>query len=298
MDYWPQLPPVAQLPLSYRAWAWWLQHGPKRSRGTFAGNAIFRVISRFVSDPAFLVLQAEGLPRLTIDLRDFECFHHALPVWYRGDDELEVLQAIMKDGGTLIDAGANYGTYALRVAQTPGVRVIAVEPQASVAEALRRSAKENGFERFDVVEAALNDVSGTASLCVGFGSGSASLGGRASRPPGGRNARPPREVIVRSTTLDELCREQNVADLRCIKLDVEKAEERVLRGGSETLARHRPIIVFEAGISQPQEEVFAILRGFGYTRFLDQSSIRSGHPIPPRLDVELTNAIAYPGETL
>ena len=289
MDYWPQLPPVAQLPLSYRAWAWWLQHGPKRSRGTFAGNAIFRVISRFVSDPAFVVLRADGLPRLTIDLRDFECFHHALPVWYRGDDELEVLQTIMKDGGTLIDAGANYGTYALRVAQTPGVRVIAVEPQASVAEALRRSRKENAFEQFDVVEAALNDVSGTASLAVGFGSGSASLERFA---PGAR------EVPVRSMTLDELCREQAVADLRCIKLDVEKAEERVLRGGTETLARHRPVIVFEAGASQPQDEVFAILRGLGYTRFLDQSSIRSDNPIPPRLDAELTNVIAYPGETV
>jgi FkbM family methyltransferase len=273
MDYWPRLPPVAQLPLRYRSWAWWLRNGPKRVHGTLAGSAMFRLISRFPAEPAFFTLHADGLPRLTIDLHDFECFHHTIPVWYRGDDELAALQAIMKDGGTLIDAGANYGAYALRIAQIPNTRVIAVEPQPSVAEALRRSAKENAFERFEVVEAALNDVSGTATLAVGFGSGSASLERIA---PGAR------EVRVRAMTLDEL----QADDLRCIKLDVEMAEARVLRGGRETLARHRPVVVFEAGVAEPQEEVFAILRGFGYTQFVDQSGG------PPRLDVELTNVIA------
>jgi len=234
---------------------------------------MFRLISRFVHAPAYFTVRADGLPRMTIDLRDFESFHHAIPVWYRGDDELHALQEIMKDGGTLIDGGSNYGAYALHIAQIPKTRVIAVEPQATVAEALRRSAKENGFERFEVVEAALDNTTGTAMLAVGFGSGSASLERVA---PGARKVR------VRAMTLDEL----QVDELRCIKLDVEKAEARVLRGGMETLARHHPVVVFEAGVSQPQEEVFAILRGLGYSEFRDQAGG------PPRLDVELTNIIA------
>jgi FkbM family methyltransferase len=273
MDYWPQLPPVAQLPLRYRSWAWWLRNGPKRAEGTLGGSAMFRLIARSMRGPAFFTLHADGRPRLTIDLHDFESFHHALPVWYRGDEELGALQEIMKDGGTLIDGGANYGAYALRIAQIPGTRVIAVEPQAAVAEALRRSAKENGFARFEVVEAALSDRSGTAALAVGFGSGSASLERVA---PGARN------VSVRAITLDEL----QAGEVRCIKLDVEEAEARVLRGGGETLARCHPVVLFEAGAAQPQDEVFAILRSFGYTQFVDQSGG------PPRLDAALTNVIA------
>ncbi|MDP9360030.1 MAG: FkbM family methyltransferase, partial [Acidobacteriota bacterium] len=111
---------------------------------------------------AYATLRAAGLPSLTIDLRDSESFHHVIPVWYRGDAELEAVKAVLRPGDVYIDVGANYGAYALVIATLQGVRVIAVEPQPHVAEALRRSALANGFSNFEVVQAALAAEAGTA----------------------------------------------------------------------------------------------------------------------------------------
>src|SRR6476646_9440981 len=102
MDYWPALPPVSQLPLPYRAWAWWLRHGPPRRQGVLGGSALFRALARgygISSRNTLHTLTAPSLPALTIDLLDFETFPHTLPVWYRGDALLAVIQAATTDGG-------------------------------------------------------------------------------------------------------------------------------------------------------------------------------------------------------
>ncbi len=285
MDYWPHLPPAAQLPLPWRVWAWWLRHGPKRSEGTLGGNFAFRLVTSMMrGEHALFTLHAQGRPALTIDLMDFESFHHALPVWYRGDAELAILKSVLT-GGTYIDAGANYGTYALPIAYESAVRVIAVEPQPHLAAALRRSADVNALANFEVVEAALTDTPGTAVLAAGSGSGAASLRHERFGPDA-------RKLTVRATTLDDLSRELTLADVRCLKLDVEGAEAAVLRGGRGLLERDRPVVVFEAGAAEPQDEVFAILRSLGYAAFWDHTSAAHGAPVPPRLDAALTNIVA------
>lgn len=286
MDYWPQLPPIAQLPLPWRAWAWWLRHGPKRNEGTLGGNFAFRVLTSLMpGEHTLFTLRAEGHPALTIDLHDFESFHHALPVWFRGDAELAILKSVLSGGGTYIDAGANYGTYALPIAYESNVRVIAVEPQPHLAAALRRSAEVNALANFEVVEAALTAAPGTVVLAVGRGSGAASLRHE-------RFGADARKLTVRATTLDELTRELTLADVRCLKLDVEGAEAAVLRGGRGLLERDRPVVVFEAGAADRQDEVFAILQSLGYSAFWDHTSALQGKPVAPRLDAALTNIVA------
>ena len=235
---------------------------------------------------SYFTLRSAGHPAITIDLNDFESFHHALPVWYRGDAELAILKAVT-DGGTYIDVGANYGTYALHVAQVPNVRVIAVEPQPDLAEALRRSRDVNGFRELEVVEAALGAESGTAVLALGDGSGSASLRHDRFSPDA-------RKITVAMRTLDQLCRDLNVTDIRCVKLDVEGAEAGVVRGGIDTLRREQPVVIFEAGSREPQAEVFELLKDLGYSHFWDHSGVGVRSPVPPRLDLPLTNIVAVP----
>lgn len=288
MDSWPHLPPIEQLPLSYRAWAWWLRNGPRRGQGTIGGSVLFRLLSNLGRDEhAFLVLHAEDRPDLAIDLRDFESFHHTIPVWFQGDEVLAISRAVMSGGGTYIDVGANYGSYALGIARMKDVRVIAVEPQPHLVEALRSSQRSNGFANLEIVEAALDAKPGTVALAVGIGSGSASL-------IHARLAPAVRRIDVASRTLDELAQTHDVRNLRCLKIDVEGAESSVLRGGQAVLARHRPVVIFEAGRAEPQKEVFALLRGAGYSEFWDQSTVGSSAPVPPRLDAPLTNVIAVP----
>lgn len=288
MDSWPHLPPIKQLPLPYRAWAWWLRNGPRRGQGTIGGSELFRLLSKLGREEhAFLVLRADDRPDLTIDLRDFESFHHTIPVWFRGDEVLAISRAVMSAGGTYVDVGANYGSYALGIARMKDVRVIAVEPQPHLVEALRSSQRSNGFANLEIVEAALDAKPGTIALAVGIGSGSASV-------IHARLAPDVRKIDVASRTLDELAQTHDIQDLRCLKIDVEGAELSVLRGGLSVLARHRPVVIFEASRADPQNEVFALLRGAGYSEFWDQSTVASSDPVAPRLDDPLTNVIAVP----
>ena len=77
-----------------------------------------------------------------------------------------------------------------------------------------------------------------------------------------------------------------------MKVDVEGAEIRVFQGAAETLRQLHPVILFEAGRDEPQEEAFAYLRDCGYDEFWDQSSLGSDTPVPPRLEAPLTNVVA------
>jgi hypothetical protein len=55
---------------------------------------------------------------------------------------------------------------------------------------------------------------------------------------------PAREVMVPSVTLDAFCRERRIAP-DVIKIDVEGAELRVLRGARAILTTHRPRVLCE-----------------------------------------------------
>ena len=290
MDYWPHLPPVGDLPIAYRLWAWWLRHGPKRRQGTLGGSRLYGLLvwgAKLVTgrSHAFATLHAAGLPALTIDLRDRESFHHVIPVWYRGDSELQAVKAVLRPGDLYIDVGANYGAYALVIASLEDVRVIAIEPQPHVAEALRKSVLANGFTNFEVIQAALAAEAGTAFLTVGVGSGTASLRQERSVPNSHR-------ISVPLRTLDSIC--TDFPRVACIKIDVEGGELEVLRGSKGVLTRDQPVVIFEVGRGDRSHEVFQFLRSLGYMRFYDQATTIELRLIQPRMDEILTNVIAVP----
>jgi hypothetical protein len=64
----------------------------------------------------------------------------------------------------------------------------------------------------------------------------------------------------------------DVLDIGLIKIDVEGLEAEVLRGAESTLRRCRPAVVFEQQadeIDDGDSQALALLRSFGYTRFLE-----------------------------
>jgi FkbM family methyltransferase len=288
VDYWPTLPPVSQLPLAYRGWAWWLRNGPKSAGGTFGGSRLFAALKwlRRFSDPRtdYVTLSAPARPCLTISLTDFEGFIHALPVWYRGDVMLEVLQRLAAGSGTFIDIGANHGVYALGVAYLLGGPVVAVEPQPHLIEAIRRAATVSKLGNVRVVQSAAGARTGVATLNVKrSGSGTASVV-RHGDDPGAD----PETVPI--STLDDLCRDLAISHVQCIKMDVEGAEAEVIRGGAEVLRRDHPFIVFED--DPDSTTVPDLLRDLGYSAFHDVVSAMGGSPAGTKHAV--CNMIAVP----
>jgi FkbM family methyltransferase len=155
---------------------------------------------------------------------------------------------IVGDGMTVFDIGAHIGIFSLGAAKRVGSRgkVYAFEPTPETAAILARHVEFNGWQdRIEVVRAVASDVDGRIDFYVNGISMSASLGREnvevlsPERPANGAV-----RLEVESLTLDRFCSERRIRpDL--IKIDVEGAELRVLRGCRTVLTTMRPSIICE-----------------------------------------------------
>jgi FkbM family methyltransferase len=148
-----------------------------------------------------------------------------------------LLRRILTSGMTFVDVGANIGYFSLLAAPIVGEtgRVVAIEPAERNCRLMHRSAVRSGFGNVHLFPFAVWDQPGAlVYLAQGSNGTVAELRAAPDLPPGGR--------LVPTSTLDDLVAGLDRIDV--IKLDVEGAEFRVLRGAVRTLER-RPIVVSE-----------------------------------------------------
>jgi FkbM family methyltransferase len=138
--------------------------------------------------------------------------------------------------------------------------VFAVEPQPYAARAIRISAALNGFEHLRVEEAAVCDEEGTMPFFENRKAVSSGLVDYYGVAEG-------RRVPVR--TIDSLALQHALDRLDLIKLDVEGVEHKVLLGAETSIARFRPLVVFESwAVDDPNYVgVWETLTSWGYRVF-------------------------------
>ena len=187
----------------------------------------------------------------------------------RRDDEnmRVVMAAVLRPDSCCIDVGANVGTVLSDIVSTaPLGRHIAFEPLAELCTALAER-----FPSVDVRNAALSDREGeetfTRVASAPSQSGFRRVGAAASEVE---------EITVRVERLDDALPEGYVPAL--IKIDVEGAEEQVLRGALETIRRHRPVILLEHGNSAAEygttpDAIFDLLAGDAGLRIFDMDGV-------------------------
>ena len=152
--------------------------------------------------------------------------------------EARLVAKLLRPGDVLVDGGANVGLFSLiaAVAVGPGGRVLACEPVAETMALLRANAAENDFPTLELHEVALSDRPGRAGFTVfEAGSGLASF---APEDGGGR------VVDVTATTLDALTADV-AGRVAVVKLDIEGAEVKALKGAARLIAHDRPVFVIE-----------------------------------------------------
>ena len=161
-------------------------------------------------------------------------------------------------GSCAVDVGAHVGNHSVFFALALGMRTIAFEPNPDSFALLEENVAANG----------LGDMCELHEVGVGRHGGKARL----VLDETGRNSSAARledddtgEVEI--VTLDESLRGAPQVDV--IKIDVEGWENRVLQGGSETIARHRPILYVETWESNfaPVREVLGAMRYVCWKRF-------------------------------
>lgn len=150
-----------------------------------------------------------------------------------------VLATVLRSGDNAIDVGANRGAVLGQIlALAPGGHHIAYEPVPH----LRRRLEEE-FPAVDVRAAALSDEVGESDFVHVVDAPTRSgLRRREDLEPDARIERIP----VTLERLDDALEEGYVPSL--IKIDVEGAEVKVIRGAAQTLERHRPHVLFEHGV--------------------------------------------------
>jgi FkbM family methyltransferase len=153
----------------------------------------------------------------------------------------QLLARIIKPGDICLDIGANFGYYSILMSELTGDtgKTISIEPNPAICEMLRTTAFING-NKFEVVQAAISDKAGEATLTVT----DRELGGGTIKPneliPGRT------QVKVKTLTVDELVQEHSLIRVDVVKVDVEGMEPVVLAGMEKTIADNPDIkIVIE-----------------------------------------------------
>lgn len=158
--------------------------------------------------------------------------------WYKrfleaGD--VEALHAYVRPGGVVFDIGANVGFFTVRFAQwvSEGGFVIAVEPEEANFRQLSRTVEREGIASvIRLFRGVAAERAGTLRLAV-----------NPAHP--GDHKIAPEGIEVAAFTIDELAQDQRAGQVCLIKIDVQGAEERVLRGAHDIVQRDRPAIFVE-----------------------------------------------------
>jgi FkbM family methyltransferase len=150
---------------------------------------------------------------------------------------LRVITALLREGDTVIDAGAHIGLLTIPMARSVGRsgRVIAIEPMARSCEALRRSLTLNLMLQVEVRQVAIADAPGHGSLFAGANSMMASLF------PENKDRGSQATTEVEQARLDDLV--ESAGPVSLVKLDVEGAELLALAGMHTILDRNSEIMV-------------------------------------------------------
>jgi FkbM family methyltransferase len=182
------------------------------------------------------------------------------------EPELRWLGRFVASGDVFVDAGANCGVYTAAAAHFTGAkgRVLAFEPGPQICAFLRRTVALNRWPHVTVRQEALSDRCELLRL-YGHEHGASSF------TLGASVAGATESVVIQSLTLDSVCAELGIPEINVIKMDVEGAEELILRGAKKIFAQTRlPKVIFEinpeacARLDLRPDGAWAFLAALGY----------------------------------
>jgi len=174
----------------------------------------------------------------------------------------EVMQEALAAGDVFYDLGANIGFLSLVAAALVGSdgAVYSFEPLPANVAILRANAKRNSLDQIEVIEMAISDKPGGATLAIGRSDQDGKLEKNVVRA--GKSS-----ISVAVTTIDDYV-EAGARPPTLIKIDVEGVELAALRGMSNTLRQYHPRLICELHDHAPSIDghpVAVELRRQGYS---------------------------------
>ncbi len=160
--------------------------------------------------------------------------------------EIAFMRGLLQPGDVVFDVGANAGLFTVIAARQVGAngRVYAFEPGQRELELLHHNVSINNLTNITIIPYAISDRNGTAQFAVASDGALSSLG---------KTNHPEQKIIgwetVQTITLDSFAKDQGIARVDFLKIDVEGAERSVVRGAAAILADNpRLNVLFESDL--------------------------------------------------
>jgi FkbM family methyltransferase len=202
---------------------------------------------------------ADGGPALTIEVTPRELVNRSIFLYGTFEiSETRLVQAFLRPGMTFLDVGAHIGYYTLIGARLVGEsgRVFSFEPGGETRALLAANVSRNRFHNVQIRAEALSDTTGAVGFYPSVEAGNYGVSSIVA-PADGR----PAPVTVPSLSLDDFVAGVG-GRIDLLKMDVEGAEQQVIRGGQRFLSSPgAPPIIFEAHSLAPVADA---LRALGY----------------------------------
>lgn len=219
---------------------------------------------------------------MTLDLRDEIQMEIFLEGIYQGHVASTVLRYFAPNR-SFVDIGANIGQYSVMLGKRikdehtgissshPLPKVYAFEADPSIFQRLEQNVMLNQLTPY--VERFQKAVSDKQEITRFFRTQSNNSGG-GSLAAQGKRTQSGQEVEVETVTLDACILQKPGPPVGLVKLDIEGAELKALRGATQILQRDRPILVLEASPTWIQafdytyQDLHAFLCAHDYTIYL------------------------------
>lgn len=189
--------------------------------------------------------------------RDFKKFEYT-----------DIFIRLVKKIGTFYDIGANIGFYSLiAAAENKDIKVVAFEPAAGPLFYFRENVRINKFDNIKIESIALSHKNGEIDFFEVKNekykylkhnlSGESNAGSKT----GELNLTLNR---VKTSTLDNYVKNNNIKDIDLMKIDTEGTENLILEKSSFVLSEMQPIIICETLFNTIESELEEIMKSHGY----------------------------------
>ncbi|MCX6382427.1 MAG: FkbM family methyltransferase [Armatimonadetes bacterium] len=181
----------------------------------------------------------------------------------------EAYLSAVKEGDVVFDVGAHVGYYSTIACQNVGKtgRVFAFEPHPLLNRFLKRHKQLNHLDNLEIITTAVGEKAGKVRFETrcGLGTGHIAEDGA---------------ITVPVVSLDELVEQGRLPIPNVIKMDVEGAEIRALKGASKTVGKYRPTIIVATHGAETHEFCIEFLTNLGYTlQHLNPNAIKGDREI-------------------
>ena len=181
----------------------------------------------------------------------------------------EIFEKLIKDISCFFDIGSNIGYYSLLAAKSnPRIKTYAFEPALGPKFYLNKNISINKFQNnIKAIDLALSNKTGNIDFYevenVKYKYLKYNLAGEGNAGTK-TTSRDFVKNTVKTTTLDNYVKSNNINKIDLIKIDTEGTEIHILKSGKESIEKYQPIIICETLFSAIEDELDVFFKELNY----------------------------------